>query len=164
MKEKVAWGTSVELVADVDSDAVKLAIVELGDEVKSVDGVRDVDSVLLVWSVVGRSVDGVALAEVVAIEEAAEVDSAVVVEDWTVKILLLLPLLAVSEIEVVLVLVVLPQRRRTTCGDAKADPRLANITRFENIILVDTKGWYLETKCSSQLQYMCQIRASDGAS
>lgn len=124
-------------------------MVELADVVKSVDGVPDVDSVLLVWSEVGRPVDRVALAEVLALEETAEVGSTVVAEDWAVKMLLMLG--AVSEIEVVLVLVVLPQRRRTARGDAKAKPRLAKTTRCENSILVNTNERYQETKCSSQL-------------
>jgi hypothetical protein len=144
LKEKVASGTMTELVAELDSDAMELGVEELRNEDVSVDGVPEIDWVLLVGSVDGVSGVLVALVEELAAEETAEVDSAVVVGsdvvvDRTVETLLLL-LLAVSENEVMLVLVGFPQRRRTTRGDAKADPRLARTKNVENSILIIPKS------------------------
>jgi len=123
---------------------MELGVEELRNEDVSVDGVPEIDWVLLVGSVDGVSGVLVALVEELAAEETAEVDSAVVVGsdvvvDRTVETLLLL-LLAVSENEVMLVLVGFPQRRRTTRGDAKADPRLARTKNVENSILIIPKS------------------------
>ena len=131
-------------MAELDSDAMELGVEELRNEDVSVDGVPEIDWVLLVGSVDGVSGVLVALVEELAAEETAEVDSAVVVGsdvvvDRTVETLLLL-LLAVSENEVMLVLVGFPQRRRTTRGDAKADPRLARTKNVENSILIIPKS------------------------